>query len=121
MLSTIDGEKITDLPKNRKKDFIRWRANLSDQDYGKITYELECRINGDNVHTSSWMPGTNWGGTVFEPLYHACSKNETHAAFFFGLILFQVMIEHDECWSFGRFDFNGKSIQGLTYFKINCP
>lgn len=121
MLFTIDGEQITDLPRRRKNDFNLWRANLTNQDYDTIEDELKDRINGDDVHTSSWMPGKNWGGTVFEPLYHACNKNERHAAFFFGLILFQVIIEHDECWSFSRFDFNGKSIQGLTYFKISCP
>jgi hypothetical protein len=121
LLFTIDGEQITDLPKNRKRDFTRWRTQLSDLEFLKIKNELINRIDGNNVHTSSWIPGTHWGGTVFEPLYHACNKNETHAAFFFGLILFHVMIEHNECWSFGKFDLNGKSIKGLTYFKIVCP
>lgn len=121
MLFTIEKKQIFDLPQNRRSDFKRWRSQITDSDYQTIKDELIKHISADDVHTSSWIPGSNWHGTVFEPLYYACSGNETYAAFFFGLILFEVMIEHPDCWCFGRFDFNGKSLHGLTYFKINQP
>lgn len=40
LLFTIDGEQITDLPKNRKRDFTRWRTQLSDLEFLKIKMNL---------------------------------------------------------------------------------
>lgn len=76
-------------------------------------------IDGDGIHTSGWMPGTNWMGTVSEPIYHACKKNQTQAALFFGLIVYKVFMERPEAWACGRFVLNGKNIKSLTYFRVN--
>lgn len=60
-----------------------------------------------------------WMGTVFEPIYHACGRNQTQAALFFGLIAYKVFMERPDAWACGRFQLNGKDIKSLTYFRVN--
>src|SRR5437773_4011963 len=83
---------------------------------------LNSRISGDEIHTSSWMPGTDWSGTVFEPIYSAaCLCDHDSSAKFFGLILWEVVKDHDKTWSYWRYDKNGIPIKGLTYFRLQNP
>lgn len=118
MLYSVDtGDYIKVLP--HRKDFIRWRANINDSDYDKIVDELNDRIDGDEVHTAGWMPGSDWTGTVFEPLYDACNKNIKMAGMFFGLIVFKVMMDRSDCWGFGKYKKNGVPIHSMTYFTLN--
>ena len=93
MLYSIDsGKYITVLP--HKKDYEKWRNHLSDEDTG----------------------------TVFEPIYYACGRNERQAGMFFGLILFNyLMLRPDAVWGFGRFEKNGVQIESTTYFELKNP
>ncbi|TYS18043.1 hypothetical protein FZC78_09450 [Rossellomorea vietnamensis] len=118
MIISIDtGEIKHKLPYNN--DFNKWKKRLSDVDYYKIIDELNKKIDGNEIHTSGWMPGSNWMGTVFEPIYHACNKNERQAALFFGLIVYKVFMDRDDTWACGRFKLDGKDLKSLTYFKVN--
>ena len=102
-------------------DFRDWRNRISGTAYEAIIDHLDSLVDGTEVMTSSWIPGADWSGTPFEPIYHACRQNEDAAAQFFGLILWDVMLRRDDCWAFGRYDKEGIPIRGLTYFKIQCP
>jgi hypothetical protein len=73
------------------------------------------------VDTSSWIPGADWTGTVFQPIYEACGEDENAAALFFGLLVWQVVMDREDCWSFGRYEKEGIPIRGMTYFRIDCP
>jgi hypothetical protein len=56
---------------------------------------------------------------VFQPIYEkAWHEDENAAAKFFGLILWHVVMEHEEDWSFGCYQQAGIPIEGLTYFRI---
>ncbi|MFW6016750.1 MAG: hypothetical protein ACOCRK_09960 [bacterium] len=103
-----------------KKEFDVWKSRLTEEQYNSIVDELNNRIDNDEIHTSSWIPGSDWRGTVFQPIYeNACNKNVEAAAKFFGLILYQVIIDREEVWSFGHYDKDGVPIKGLTYFKLD--
>ncbi|QST02138.1 hypothetical protein IMZ31_22055 (plasmid) [Pontibacillus sp. ALD_SL1] len=120
MLYTLEGKRILDVP--YKKDYDQWRPRLNDKDYDQIVEALNDHIEGDEIHTSSFIPGHDWRGTVYEPIWHACNHNDTRAALFYGLILYKVMIEHPESWICGKFEMNGKKLKGTTYFKAkNLP
>lgn len=96
-----------------------WKKRLSSTELKAIEADLVARIQGGDVHTSSWIPGKHWGGTPFKPIYSvACNYNEEAAAMCFGLILWEVMMRHPDRWSFGRFEKDGIDIKGLTYFRI---
>lgn len=111
MLVSIDGKAKTRVA--YKKDFEKRRKNLSDEDYIAIINELNKVVDGGDCHTSSWIPGRNWKGTVYEPIWHASRRNDEVAAMFYGQILYQVMIERPETWFFGKFG----HARGKTYFK----
>lgn len=121
MLYSVDtGKYVKTLP--HKKDYDKWRHNLSDADYDKIIDELEKRIDSQEIHTAGWIPGNDWTGTVYEPIYYACGQNKTQSGMFFGLILFNyLMNRQDTVWGFGRFERNGVPIESTTYFVVNDP
>ncbi len=121
MLYSIDSDsfikKIT-----HRAEYDQWRQRINDTDYQAIYDELNARISGSEIETSSWIPGSNWQGTVFQPIYEdACGCDEVASAKFFGLILWHVVMQHDETWSFGRYQLGNILIEGLTYFRINVP
>ena len=116
-----------------KEDFDRWMSNLSRDDYDRIYGELHSvfdessrkRDEGSNepgagVETSSFIPGSDWTGTVWEPIWHACERDVDRAALFFGLIVWKVVMEHPDPWAFGRY-LTDRGIQGTTYFRIDSP
>lgn len=81
--------------------------------------ELNKRIDENpEVHTAGWIPGHDWTGTVFYPIYLACKKDTTAAALFFGIIVFIVFMDRPEQWSLGRYQVNDKDIASMTYFRI---
>jgi len=111
---------LTDIPHRREYDI--WRARITDLEYSAIMAALNERIEGDEIVTSSWIPGSDWTGTVYEPIYEkACRMNEDHAAKFFGLLLWEVVLNHEDVWSFGRYQKDGLQIEGMTYFKLTTP
>lgn len=121
MIYSIEAESyIERIP--HLKDYKRWRSGLSDKEYQNIYDELFERIDGSEIETSSWIPGSDWTGTVFQPIYEkACYRDNREAAKFFGLILWHVILEHDEVWAFGRYKLGDIPIEGLTYFRIGPP
>lgn len=118
MLWSIDtNEAITEIP--HKKDYDRWRSGISSSEYQAIIDELSSKIHGTEIQTSSWIPGGDWTGTVYDPIYSkACAYDPVASAKFFGLLLWEVMLNDDFYWAFGRYEKDGIQIEGLTYFKV---
>ena len=117
MLINIDDNKIiTKMP--HEKEFIAWCKKLSATDYQRIVDELNSRIDGNEVNTSSWIPGNDWNGTAFIEIYFACGQDVALAGMFFGLIMYKVMMDRPERWAFGRYEKDGVPIKGMTYFIL---
>ena len=122
LYSVPDLTRIVEVP--HSVDYQRWRAALAQFDpnaYGRIHDWLNSRFDQREVDTSSWIPGSDWTGTVFEAVYYACGENPEVAALFFGLLVWQVVMDREDCWSFGRYEKEGIPIRGMTYFRIDCP
>jgi len=118
LISVDDGHEIDSIP--HENDFIFYKERLTNEEFNSIVDELNSRIDENEIHTSSWIPGSDWSGTVFEPIYtKACKSNFETSAKFFGLILWYVMMNRPERWSFGRYTKNEVDIKGLTYFRID--
>jgi hypothetical protein len=118
MLYSIESRShIRDIP--HPQEFAIWRSRLSDEEYQAIVDELNDRITGEDIHSSTWIPGPDWTGTVFQPIYEkACGCNKEAAAEFFDLILWAVLLKRDDVWSFGRDEKDGVPIVGMAYFKL---
>ena len=65
------------------------------------------------------MPGRDWTGTVWQPIYtDACKYNKVMAALCFGVFVWEAFMTHPEDWSFKRYPTDGVLIRGMTYFRI---
>lgn len=119
MLIQIDsGREITYIP--HIGDWNTWRGRLTPEQWQAVRNELNARITAGEVHTAGWMPGADWNGTPFQPLYDvACRGNADAAALCFGLAVWVVMMEHPARWGFGRYEKDGIPIRSLTYFKLD--
>ncbi|MFA6034919.1 MAG: hypothetical protein WC889_18610 [Myxococcota bacterium] len=119
MLFTIDGLEMTDIPKRRKADYQRWLKQLSPSDHDKIVAELNRLIDeraGQKFKPTSLLPGNDWSGSVFEPIFAVCGESVQAAGWFFGLIVWQTMIKRPEKWYFTDTDMPGREILGKVYF-----
>ena len=90
MLFSIDGKEITDIPRGRQEQFNAWRNNLPDSDYEAVVEAINEYINAvdpDKPFVSSFIPGSNWTDTVYQPLYLACGQSKEQSGWFFGLIV----------------------------------
>lgn len=133
MLISEDGREIKDVW--HKHDYNIWASRLSDSDLRIIKEALNKYIDypdGPNnllenfldgkrrIITSSWIPGTEWGGTPFQPIYDkACKCNEESSAKCFGLMVQVVIMERPETWMSGKYEMpDGTPIKGTTYFVV---
>ena len=121
MLYSIESNQYIDhLP--HEDDFNKWRSRLTDNEFQAIVDELNERISGDEIHTSSWIPGNDWSGTVYDPIFQrACDQDPNVSGLCFGLFLWFVIQERTDVWSFGRYEKGGVPINGITYFRLHNP
>lgn len=118
LISFETGKQVTSIP--HKIDYKKWRNNLDDGDYQLIVEALnqyiDDKVTVSEPVTAGWIPTKDWTGTVYEPLFDACGQNFIQAGFFFGLIVFETMMNRPEEWFFGKFSKDGREIGSMTYF-----
>ena len=121
MLYSVDVASYVDYVPHAK-EYDAWRNRLPKTDFQAIWDDLSGRISGSEIQTSSWIPGANWSGTVFQPIYDkACEQDPVASAKFFGLILWDVVRSHEDTWGFGRYKLGEVPIEGMTYFRLKSP
>jgi hypothetical protein len=87
---------------------------------------IEQRINelidqsGGEIATAGWLPGSNWEGTPFQPIYSkAARQNFQLAAQLFGLFVWYTVMNRPETWASGRYKKDDKDIGSRTYFTVD--
>ena len=121
MLYSIDDKQITNIPRRRQEQFDAWRNNLTDSDYEAVVdaiNEYVDAVEQDKPFVSSFIPGSDWTDTVYQPLYIACNRSVEQSGWFFGLIVWQVMIDHEQEWVFKPAD-SDDDVLGTTYWRRN--
>ena len=87
-----------------------------DQNWGSIT---NTSIEGGQTNPITGIRG-DWSGTVYDPIFQACGRNEELAGMFFGNVWKKVIIARDERWIGVRFDptfpQRGITLHGKSYF-----
>lgn len=117
LISPDDSSPITNIPLSRQHAFSTWRSRLSAAEYGAIVAHLNNKISKDTIHNSSWLAAPEWEGTPLQVIYtKACRMDEEAAAKFFGLIVWETMIDRLETWSFTRIEGDDRP-EGMTYFR----
>lgn len=119
MLFKVNGEEIKEL--YHKSEYNKVIAKLTAQEIVDIEKELEKIITAklgsdeEKVFTSSWVPGKDWSGTVYHPIYtKGTAYNEEQAGKIFGLFFMKAFIENDNEWFF--FKPNSDEMRGSYYF-----
>lgn len=121
MLINIEtNEPFDNIPRSRRGSFDIWRSRLTEQECQAIMTRLDEMIETGEIHTSSWMPGSDWTGTPFQAIYEkACRENSEQAAQCFGLFVWQAVMNRPERWACGRYEKDGVPIRGMTYFRLH--
>lgn len=96
MLYNADNVLITSM--YHQDFFDKYKAKMKEIDYDNIVKTLNDKIDGSDIHLSSWLPGKDWRGTVFESILLACNKNPYDAGKFFGLIVLDLMMKRPDEW-----------------------
>lgn len=120
MLYSIDDTQtpITTVP--HEQEYRQWRGRLSAAQSSSIKSEINARLDAGDVATAGWIPGSDWTGTVWQPIYDvACQRSVGASGMCFGLMVWETVMERGDDWSFGRYEANGIPIESLTYFRIS--
>lgn len=117
MLYSIEDNKPVDyIP--HQKEFNLWRGRLSDNEFEAIETKLNSLIDKDEIHISSWMPGNNWTGTVYEPIFtKACNMDRNLSGLCFGLFAWYVFKSRPDDWCFMKYPKGEFPATGMTYFR----
>lgn len=118
-LFNLEDIEMTHMP--HRDDYDRWRGNLSDVDYegviAALHYKMDATPSGEHVITSSWIPGSDWTGTPYDPIYRACNESWDAARLFFGQLVWDAVQQHPERWYFTRMETGDERPIGMTYFR----
>jgi len=113
-----NNKEVTRIP--HKQEYDAWISRLSREQIRSIKDEILRRISGDEIATAGWIPGSEWCGTPFHAIYEtACRSDEAAAGKCFGLLVWETLMEHDDYWGFGKYEFNNLPITSMTYFKVH--
>jgi len=115
MLYDLKDNQLTHIP--HSEEYEQWRARLSDTDYDAIIAELHRIMDENQIFNASYIPGSDWQGTVYQPIYHACDENWDEARLFYGLLVWGAVQLHADDWRFYREERPGRDPIGLTYFR----
>ncbi len=117
MLSSIDSKSVMTVW--HKKFFDACKSRLSDDEYKVMIDELnrivqESIDSKKDIVVSSFIPGSDWMNTAWEPIYFkACAHDEEHSAQFFGLLVCQTLMDRGETWYYIKQDI----ARGMIYFR----
>lgn len=115
MLYSLDDltNPIREIP--HRREYFIWRNRLTEDEYETLVATLSAKLDGGRILTSSFIPGKDWTDTPYQIIYEkACAEDVQHAAFFFGLIMWDAVMRHPDRWTFIK----SESVQGTTYFRV---
>ncbi|WP_234052513.1 hypothetical protein [Xanthobacter sp. NM-59] len=93
-------------------------SRLAPEELQAIRAALDTRIAGSRIETSSWIPGADWRGTAYQPIYErAAMANPELAALMFGLFVWEAFERHPDDWYTDRFSMGGDEDRFRVYFK----
>lgn len=120
LIDIASGKQITAIP--HRSTFEAVRTRLTPDEFSGVVDRINELIDGagKEIVTAGWLPGSNWYGTPFWPIYEkAAGRNQDLAGRMFGLMVWYTVKERDEYWASGRFEKDGKEIGSRTYFKVD--
>jgi hypothetical protein len=116
LIDMMTGEPITSVPYGT--EYRLFMSRLSHEEIAAIKTALNAKIDGTEIQTAGWMPGNDWEGTPYQPIFERAARHDFNAAArCFGLMVWEVFMERPERWTSGRFEKDGEPIGSRTYFQ----
>jgi hypothetical protein len=121
MLIDIDSGKVIDtVPFPR--DFETLCGRLSESEFDGMVARINELIDaaGGEIATAGWLPGSDWTGTPFQPIYTKAAREDFgRSAMFFGQLVWYTVMRRPERWGSGKYQVDGRDIGSRTYFRVN--
>jgi hypothetical protein len=122
-LFALDDSEKRNVPATRAKDFGYWRSQLQAFDptaENQIRAALnqvfdQAALIEDTTVYSSAIPGKDWTGTVYDPIYQ-CLQDENQSRLFFGLLVWDVAVHRHDKWYFKPKDTD--EVEAGTYYFV---
>jgi len=114
------GRAIDRIPFRREFDAIRLR--LSEAEFDRMVDRVNELIDesGAEIATAGWLPGGDWTGTPFQPIYAKAAREDfNRSALFFGQLVWYTITKRPERWASGRYQVDGRDIGSRTYFRLS--
>ena len=93
-------------------------SRLSAGELSGVRLALDARIHGSRIETSSWIPGSDWRQTPYQPIFDkAARSNYDLSAMMFGLMVWEAFERHPDDWYTTRFSAGGEEDRFRVYFK----
>jgi hypothetical protein len=122
VLIDIDtGKSIDSVP--FRKDFDTLRGRLSEAEFDDMVARIDELFDeaGAEIATAGWLPGSDWRGTPFQPIYEKAAREDFgRSAMFFGQLVWYTVMNRPERWGSGKYQVDGRDIGSRTYFRLNC-
>lgn len=116
LIDMMTGKPITQV--SYAEDYQTFMSRMTAAEIAAIRGALDTMIQGTEIQTAGWMPGADWTGTPFQPIYEKAARfDEAAAARCFGLMVWEVFMQRPEVWTSGRFEKDGEEIGSRTYFQ----
>jgi len=120
MLIDLDTmREIKAVPFQPEFDLVRRR--LTDAEFDAMVARIDELIDegGGEIATAGWLPGSDWTGTMFEPIYTKAARQDfDRSAKFFGQLVWYTVVQRPERWASGRYEVDGRDIGSRTYFRL---
>jgi hypothetical protein len=119
LIDILSGTRIDRIPYNA--DFEVLRRRLSDDEFGAIVERINELIDeaGGEIATAGWLPGNDWTGTPFEPIFSKAARRDyERSALFFGQLVWYAVMNRPERWASGKYQKDGVDIRSRTYFRL---
>lgn len=120
MLIDIDKDKVIDsVPFQGEFDVLSRRLSAAEFDAMVTRINELIDVSGAEIATAGWLPGSDWTGTPFEPIYTKAARGDfDRSAMFFGQLVWCAVMRRPEAWGSGRYQLDGKDISSRTYFRL---
>lgn len=121
LIDIMSGRRIEGVPHCPEFDVLR--ARLSDAEFEAMVVRVGELIDeaGGEIATAGWLPGSDWTGTVFEPIYTKAAREDfDRSAMFFGQLVWYTVMRRPERWGSGRYEVDGREIGSITYFRLGA-
>jgi hypothetical protein len=101
--------------------FEAMRRRLTKEEFDAIIVRINELIDaaGGEIATAGWLPGSDWGGTPFQPIFTKAAKGDRGlSGKFFGQVVWYTIMTRPERWASGRYEKDGEDIGSRTYFRV---